>query len=173
MEWFDRLILRYIWDLSGLAIPKLALHNNGVKILKNNKAGNTSSYFIMGSRCFQLIELCSLFITNAFNRISPSHNDVSHIMIWKYPIIGVFLNKLTQITCWYILPCDESHDDLYRIGPNHPRRKSLWLRTFFSCFRNFDTMSAGWTKTDKSLEEQVINLLWSILLFLLSCLIVI
>ena len=34
---------------------------------------------------------------------------------------------------------------------DHPRRKSLWLRTFFSCFRNFDTMSAGWSRTDKSL----------------------
>ena len=52
-----------------------------IKILKHNKAGNTSSYFITGSRYFQLqIELCSLVLSQMLSFLmSQSHCDVSHI----------------------------------------------------------------------------------------------
>ena len=168
-----------------------------IKILKHNKAGNTSSYFITGSRYFQLqIELCSLVLSQMLSFLmSQSHCDVSHITSNTFkshvdttpPTVKLHARSFDQIDQWscqidsidhlvklpmywstpiklywstpvksYWSNCiDQLRSNLIdQIGSScidHPRRKSLWLRTFFSCFRNFDTMSAGWSRTDKSL----------------------
>lgn len=61
------------------------------------------------------------------------------------------INDHVKLMVLIIWSNSQGIDQLRSSCIDHPRRKSLWLRTFFSCFRNFDTMSAGWSRTDKSL----------------------
>ena len=97
-------------------------HNNSValiKMLKFNNIGNASSYFIMGSGCFQQIELvgyhkCFLYLDHKY--------DVSHNIIWKYIPSKEFSrsNTLKSLTHLNLYGDGESDDDLDQKYNDHP-----------------------------------------------------